>query len=106
MQRQGCISLGQFTDEGLIVFAGSRCNLKEVKTAAPWLVNMRKKLFDSGIFKIEKNILVFTANYVFQSPSAASGVVLARSSNGWVDWKFKNGKTLDEVKRKNKNGNA
>jgi hypothetical protein len=26
--------------------------------------------------------------------------VLARRANGWIEWKYKDGKTLDEVKRK------
>lgn len=90
---------GQFTDEGLLVFAGSTCNMNEVKTAATWLINMRKRLIDSGILMKDENVYRFTSDYMFQSPSAASGTVLARSSNGWVDWKYKNGKTLDDIHR-------
>jgi len=93
---------GQFTDEGLLVFTGSTCNAKEVKTAAAWLINMRKRLIDSGILIKENEVYKFTSDYLFQSPSAASGTVLARSSNGWVDWKYKNGKTLDEIHRQKK----
>ncbi|MCB9260002.1 MAG: GIY-YIG nuclease family protein [Ignavibacteriales bacterium] len=93
-------AIGQFTDEGLLVFSGSIANVKEVKTAAVWLINMRKRLIDSGILKKENEVYKFTSDYLFQSPSAASGTVLARSSNGWVDWKYKNGKTLDEIHRK------
>ena len=95
-------AIGQFTDEGLLVFTGSTCNIKEVKTAAVWLINMRKRLVDSGILQKKNDVFTFTSDYMFQSPSAASGTVLARSSNGWVDWKYKNGKTLDDVHRKNK----
>ncbi|MBE0582509.1 MAG: DUF4357 domain-containing protein [Desulfofustis sp.] len=29
-----------------------------------------------------------------------NSVVLGRRSNGWIEWKYKDGKTLDEVKRK------
>lgn len=36
-------------------------------------------------------------DYVFKSPSTASSVVLGRSSNGWLDWKNKEGKSLDDV---------
>jgi len=39
-------------------------------------------------------------NSIFTSPSAAAATVLARNANGWREWKYKNGKTLDEVKRK------
>jgi hypothetical protein len=35
-----------------------------------------------------------------------SDMVLGRSSNGWIEWKNKNGKTLDELKRNNLNENT
>jgi len=34
---------------------------------------------------------------VFSSPSAAAVFVLGRSSNGYVEWKTAEGKTLKEV---------
>ena len=37
--------------------------------------------------------------FFFSSPSAAAAVVLARRANGWIEWKYKDGRTLDEVKR-------
>lgn len=40
----------------------------------------------------------FMRDYEFTSPSAASTVVLGRSSNGTVDWKTKDGTTLKEIK--------
>ena len=33
------------------------------------------------------------------SPSAAAAAVLARSANGWNEWKNANGKTIDELYR-------
>ena len=36
----------------------------------------------------------------FTSPSSAAMFVLGGSTNGWVEWKNKNGKTLDELFRK------
>jgi hypothetical protein len=90
---------GEYTEDGLIVFAGSKCNLKETKTAGAWVIGMRQKLIDSGILIQKDNIYTFTANHIFSSPSAAAAVVLARRANGWVEWKYRNGKTLDEVKR-------
>ncbi len=94
-------AIGEFTDEGLLVFQNSVCNLKESRTAGTWLINLRKKLLDNGILALENGILVFKSDYLFGSPSAAAGAVLGRRSNGWIDWKYKNGKTLDEVKRQN-----
>lgn len=93
---------GEYTEDGLIVFAGSKCNLKESRTAGTWVIGMRQKLIDSGILVQKDNIYAFTADHIFSSPSAAAAVVLARRANGWIEWKYKNGKTLDEVKRQNK----
>jgi len=41
----------------------------------------------------------FTQDYLFETPSGAAAVVLGRTSNGWVDWKNGDGKTLHDVKR-------
>jgi len=93
---------GEYTEDGLIVFAGSKCNLKESKTAGPWVTGMRKKLIESGILVQDVNLYKFTSDHIFSSPSAAAATVLARRANGWTEWKYKNGKTLDEVKRQGK----
>lgn len=47
-------------------------------------------------------ISVLRANYVASSPSIAGSLILGRNTNGWTRWKDANGKTLDEVYRKNK----
>jgi len=36
----------------------------------------------------------------YNSPSSAASQVLARNANGWIERKDKQGKTLDELKRK------
>jgi len=90
---------GEYTEDGLIVFAGSTCNLKETNTAGPWIINMRNGLLDSGVLVVDGSILRFTQNHLFSSPSAAAGSVLGRRANGWIEWKYKDGRTLDEVKR-------
>jgi len=90
---------GEYTEDGLIVFSGGKCNLQESRTAGSWVVGMRKDLLEKGILIDQGSILVFTADHVFSSPSAAAAAVLARRANGWKEWKYKDGKTLDEVKR-------
>lgn len=92
---------GEYTEDGLIIFAGSKCNLEESKTAGTWVIGMRQKLIDSGVLIQKENVYVFTADHIFSSPSAAAAVVLARRANGWIEWKYKSGETLDEVKRQN-----
>ncbi|WP_121065863.1 DUF4357 domain-containing protein [Maribacter vaceletii] len=42
----------------------------------------------------------FQQDYIFNSPSTAAATVLDCAANGWMSWKNKEGKTLDELKRK------
>ena len=90
---------GEYTEDGLVVFAGSKCNLKESRTAGSWVIGLRKKLIESGILTLDGDVYRFTSNYIFASPSAAAVTVLARRANGWKEWKYPNGNSLDEVKR-------
>jgi len=90
---------GEYTEDGLIVFAGSVCNLKETQSAGPYVKNWRDQLIRDGILKQEGDVYKFTHDHIFSSPSTAAAVVLARRANGWTEWKYKDGKTLDEAKR-------
>ena len=36
----------------------------------------------------------------FSTPSAAADFCIGRAANGWLEWKDKDGKTLDELYRK------
>jgi len=94
---------GEYTEDGLIVFQDSKCNLEETKTAGSWVIGMRKRLIEDDTLIQDGSVYKFTTNHIFSSPSAAAAVVLGRRANGWIEWKYKDGKTLDEVKRQNKN---
>ena len=92
---------GEYTEDGFLVFKNSKANLEESKTAGSWVSGMRKNLFEKGILKQEGSVLIFTEDYLFNSPSASAAAILARRANGWTEWKDKNGKTMDEKIRKN-----
>ncbi len=97
---KGLEAQGMYGDEGFILFQHSQMSI----TVAPSLkyhMELRDKLIQDGIVVKDGNAYLFQSDYLFASPSAASTIVLGRTSNGWVDWKTKDGKTLDEVKRKN-----
>jgi len=91
---------GEYTEDGLIVLKGSICNLEEAKSAGGWVANRRKSLLEQGILVVDEDVLRFTEGFVFPSPSAAAAAVLGRRANGWTEWKYEDGKTLDEAKRK------
>ncbi|MDP2541330.1 hypothetical protein CSC81_00935 [Tenacibaculum discolor] len=93
-------AIGELTDDGFLVYKGSKSNLKETKSIGSWVSRIRKQLIEDTILKEENGLYIFQSDYVFNSPSAAAAIVLARAANGWTEWKDKNGKTLDELKRK------
>ncbi len=91
---------GQLVDDGFLVYKGGKCALKETPSAPSWIRNLRLKLWEQKILIEEGNLLVFKEDYIFNSPSAAAATIKGRASNGWTSWKDKDGKTLDELKRK------
>ena len=91
---------GEYNEEGLTVFKNSKANLLLAPSSNPSLKTWRQKLIDKNLLKKSGDHYVFTEDHLFPSPSAAAKIVLARSANGWVEWKDKNGKTLDEKIRK------
>ena len=90
---------GEYTEDGLVVFAGSTCNLEETKSAGTYVKTWRDQLIKDGVLQKGEDVCKFTQDHIFSSPSTAACVALGRNANGWLEWKYKDGKTLDEVKR-------
>lgn len=90
---------GEYSSDGMVVFAGSKCNLEEASSTPEWISNLRNRLLKEGVLEVEGNVIVFKSDYIFNSPSAAAVTLLGRAANGWTNWKYKDGKTLDEVLR-------
>jgi hypothetical protein len=91
---------GEYTEDGFVVFAGSTANVQEAKSArGTWVTRLRQPLIGEGVLELAGDVYRFTSNQVFGSPSAAAVVVLARNANGWREWKYTDGRTLDQVKR-------
>ncbi|HVY01560.1 MAG TPA: GIY-YIG nuclease family protein [Candidatus Nanoarchaeia archaeon] len=93
-------AVGSFTEKGFMVHNGSTSNLIESKSISSWITEIRKVLIEEKILEKKGNLFIFSKAYEFRSPSAAAAVVLARGANGWTEWKNKEGKTIDEIKRK------
>lgn len=93
-------AVGQYTEEGMVVLAGSKAR-KDIATsmANTPLVPKRQSLVDDGALKLEGDFYKFQRDVLFKSPSGAAAMVRGASSNGWVEWVSKDGKTLDELKR-------
>ena len=90
----------QYTEEGLVVLKGSRGRGEAAPSFAVRSAGKnRQRMIDAGTLILDGTSYLFQKDVLFRSPSGASKVVLARSSNGWTEWKDASGKTLDELKR-------
>ncbi|AFV24991.1 hypothetical protein Mpsy_2790 [Methanolobus psychrophilus R15] len=101
-------AVGEYTEEGFIVNKGSKSNVKETPSIQQSIKTFRANLADKGILKEENGVYVFQEDFTFSSPSMAASVVLARTANGWAEWKIQDGgdiKTLDDVIRKKQDVN-
>ena len=98
---KGLVSKGEYTEEGFVVFAGSEMAMETYNTIHNYLQTKRAALISGQVVVASGEKYLFEKDYLFPSPSQAAGVVLGRSANGWIEWKNKEGKTLDEMKRKN-----
>ena len=99
LSARGTKAEGDLINDGFVVFKDSEAALNTTPSCHEYMITTRAKLLKDGIIISKNGKLIFTENYVFSSPSTAAGVVLGRNSNGWKEWKDKNGKTLDELKR-------
>jgi predicted GIY-YIG superfamily endonuclease len=91
---------GMYTEEGFVVLKGSVGRKENV----PSIIGtsgerLRDRLIESGVMRVEGDTVVFERDHLFRSPSMAALSLMGRTCNGWVDWKNKDGKTLDAVKR-------
>ncbi|MCS3634283.1 hypothetical protein GGP57_001604 [Salinibacter ruber] len=95
----GAEATGEYTEDGLVVFEGSIARLETQPSASETIERRRENLRDDGVLEQEGDHLVFRENHVFNSPSAAVGVVMGRNGNGWYGWKDKDGQNLHELER-------
>src|SRR5205814_5235 len=99
-QGKGAVATGYDTPQGFVVKAGSFAASEEapsLKNYFPNLTRIRSDLVSRGVLVPESNKFRFTQDYTFNSPSQASSVVFANSSNGRVDWKDASGRTLKQL---------
>lgn len=88
---KGFVSAGGFT-----VVKGSTVSdhtVPSFETRGKAYFNLRKALEADGTIEDR----TFTKDYEFSAPSAASAVVLGRTSNGNTDWKTEDGRMLKDL---------
>jgi len=95
------IANGRMTNEGFVVYKDSTATTQLSNAVAERNKKNIDKLISNGYLeKKDENIYIFVKDYVFNSPSAASDIILGNSTSGWKKWKTKNGKTLEEIYKK------
>lgn len=81
------------TSEGFVVLEGSQIEVIDSNVIPASLQKLRKELIDTNVIKDG----ILQEKQLFSSPSYAAAFVIGRNTNGRMDWKDKNGKTLKEL---------
>ena len=93
-KRKGIVAKGYPLLDGtksFVVLKGSLLNVEVTPSFS--LKKQREKVLESCVLK-SKDAYELCEDYVFTSPSSASGVCNGYSSNGFEDWKLEDGTTL------------
>jgi hypothetical protein len=84
---RGANAHGVFTSDGMVVLKGSSAAGTEAHSTPESISRLRQSLVSDSILISQNGYLEFARDHLFSSPSAAAGVVLGRSANGWIEWK-------------------
>lgn len=104
LRAKGIEARGIDSPEGFVVRAGSTSVKTEVPSIHAYLTELRRALLDKGVFTDAGDVYRLAQDYTFNSPSTAAGVLLGRSSNGRVEWKDANGRSLKEIQEQETSG--
>lgn len=97
--RNGITAFGIYDSEKFDVLEGSQINIDKPAHLQKYNRQREELISQQSIVNVDgKYILKVTLD--FKTPSGASDFVLGGSTNGWTEWKNKDGKTLDELYRK------
>ena len=97
--RNGVLAFGVYDAEHFEVLEGSEIDMNR-KCHSATMEKQRQTALANGNIVCVGEKYKLTVSVSFTSPSSAGQFVLGGSINGWVEWKDKDGKTLDELYRK------
>lgn len=97
--RNGIKAYGLYHGDKFDVLSGSQINIAKPANLEKYN-RQREELMQKGSISFVDGKYILSATINFNTPSGASDFVLGGSTNGWVEWKNKDGKTLDELYRK------
>ena len=85
------------TDEGIVVLKGSEALDQIKETLTPGYKKIKRDLIDSGKLAKNGDKFILQVDYLFNSPSAAAGILIGQASNGRTLWKNDQGRTIAEI---------
>lgn len=97
--RNGILAFGVYDGELFEVLEGSQVDMNR-KSLSATIEKQRQTALTNGDIICIDGVYKLTVSVSFASPSAAATFVIGGSNNGWIEWKDKDGKTLDEIYRK------
>ena len=97
--RNGVLAFGVYDGEHFEVLEGSEIDMNRKCHSSTFEKQRQTALNNGDIVKIDDKYKL-TVSVSFSSPSSAAMFVLGGSTNGWTEWKDKDGKTLDEIYRR------
>lgn len=98
IKKHGLIASAVLRDGEFIVEVGSHARRawEGLGSEETTYAQLHRELARSGLLVPDGNHCVFSQNYAFKSPSAASAVVAGRPSNGTIEWKTGDGRTYKQ----------
>lgn len=97
--RNGVLAFGVYDGECFEVLEGSEVDMSR-KCHSAVMEKQRQTAVANGDIVCDNGKYKLKVSVSFASPSSAAMFVLGGSTNGWVEWKDKEGKTLDVLYRK------
>lgn len=97
--RNGITAYGIYSGDKFQVLEDSEINIAK-PVSLPKYNRQREELLQKGDITVNGKKYILNVILEFNTPSGASDFVLGGSTNGWMEWKNKNGKTLDDIYRK------
>lgn len=97
IEAKGIKATGYEDSKGFIVKVGSQMFGSERNSCPEAIKSLRQDLNEQQVVEKHGEHFVFKADYAFNSPSMAAGVIQGGSANGRIDWKTKDGTTLKAI---------
>ena len=97
--RRGIVAYGTYSGESFELLPDSEIDFSKKVNLESYNVKRSSLLTDGGIVQRDDGKYYLTKVITFKTPSGASDFVLGGSTNGWSEWRDKDGKTLDELFR-------